>query len=391
MMKASRILAAAALGALVILSAGCKKHSWRPVAGETIRFRAVSESGPSSTKTVYSGEYYNTSVEHIDWVEGDKITIAYVSFTTGTDIVGLTDDYVVSGIRPFDRSQDASARSRADLTPANGNGLVWQDATYHGFFGTYPDLTGESDFEFRIDEGSHVFYKVPFHFPAEQYPVSSGASTLNLLNGDKINCVRFNPDMQYAYMTANADSFTTLDSPEVNLLFRTEFIAYEFSVDVADAGSLVVNSFSMTDAAGNLVGDFILRTRDDYETDERLGLDNLSPTVSFYFDDEKNPVTITQGTPIVFTVFTGIDWFRENTQLTITFSIVDKSGNTVNRSLKLQDASGNWISFDQWDGSDHKTQGIKHRIYGLEIPIELPIYGWFESPSDAGGYTNQDW
>ena len=400
------------LSVALVLFAGCKKHQWRPTAGEQIRFQAVTESASSSTKTVYSGEYYDTSIEHIDWVEGDKISVAYVSYNVSgqgpVDMVGLSDDYVISGIKPFDRTTNPSARSKAELTPANGNGLVWQDRQYHGFFGTYPDLTGDLDFRFGVDDSKGVIYHVPFHFPAEQFPVSSGDSTLKLTSGSEISCVRYNPDMQYAYMTAFAKDFVTLDDPVVNLNFKTEYIAYEFSADMAgvdpndDEEELTVNSFTLTDAAGNLVGDFMLRTKEeataDDPEDERLPVANASPAVSFFFNEDKDPITITEGTPIVFTVFTGIDWTRfistpnRSTQLTITFNIVDKNGDNVNRSLKLQDNNGNWISFDQWDSSSRDNQGIKHRIYGLKIPLELKNEpnGWFESPS-AGGYTNQDW
>lgn len=395
------------LSVALILFAGCKKHQWRPSAGEQIRFQAVTESASSSTKTVYSGEYYNTSIEHIDWVEGDKISVAYMSYNVSAqgpvDMVGLSDDYVISGIKPFDRTTDPSARSKAELTPANGNGLVWQDAQYHGFFGTYPDLTGDPDFYFGIDDSKGVVYRVPFHFPAEQFPVSSGASTLKLTSGSEFSCMRYNPDMQYAYMTANVTEFVTLDAPVVNLNFKTEYIAYEFSADMApddDVESLVVNSFTLTDGAGNLVGDFMLRTKEEATAgdpeDERVLVGNASSTVSFFFNEDKDPITITEGTPIVFTVFTGIDWTRfvstpyRPTQLTITFNIVDKNGNNVNRSLKLQDNDGNWLSFDQWDLSGRDNQGIKHRIYGLKIPLELQSGPWFESPA-AGGYTNEDW
>ena len=72
------------------------------------------------------------------------------------------------------------------------------------------------------------------------------------------------------------------------------------------------------------------------------------------------------------------DW----SDLTITFQIEKGDGTLVNRSLKLADAEMNYLRF---------RHHLKHRIYGLRIPLELTVYGWFEVPTDAGEYTNQDW
>ena len=70
--------------------------------------------------------------------------------------------------------------------------------------------------------------------------------------------------------------------------------------------------------------------------------------------------------------------------MTVGFDII-KDGVRVNRSLKLAYVDSNpldeyipWISF----GSNRK-----HRIYGLEIPLNLNNTLWFDG-ADAGAYTD---
>ena len=390
-MKA-RIILIAALAALTLLSAGCKKHQWRPEPGTPITFRAVSAPAAEgeSTKTVYSGQYYtlySTPFEHIDWVEGDDMTIGYVFFNNdGGELHGLSHGYIVSGVSSPDRSSDPGARTQASLTPAGGNGLVWQDADNHGFYSCYPDLTQDDGFVFNIENGV-VNYRLPLRFPAEQYPVTSDeTSTLNLLDGTQINCVRFAPDMKYAYMCGdNMESGFVPAGGAVNLLFDSpEFTFYEFSADSQDADELVVNYFTLTDAANPIAGEFELIMDPLTGRDYRNKVADLSNSVKFYFHADKSPVTITKGTPIVFGVFAGYDEHMVSPQLTISFNIV-KGGVAVNRSLKLQQKSGDtysWIYFNQrW----------KNRIYGLQIPLEAtPGSLWFEG-TDAGGYDQIDW
>ena len=389
-MKA-RIILVAAFAALALLGTGCKKHQWRPEPGTPITFRAVSAPAAEgeSTKTVYSGQYYtlySTPFEHIDWVEGDDMTIGYVYFNEGEELHGLSHGYIVSGVSSPDRSSYPGARTQASLTPAGGNGLVWQDADNHGFYACYPDLTQVDGFVFNIENGI-VNYRLPLRFPAEQYPVTSDeTSTLNLLDGTQISCVRFAPDMRYAYMCGdNMESGFVPAGGSVNLLFDSpEFTFYEFSADSQDADELVVNYFTLTDSENPLAGEFELIMDPLSGHDHRNAVEDsgLSNSVKFYFHADKSPVTIAKGTPIVFGVFVGHDEHMANTHLTISFNIV-KGGVAVNRSLKLQSKSGdayNWIYFNQrW----------KNRIYGLTIPLDI-TGEWFENTS-AGGYQEEDW
>ena len=394
-MKARTFSVIAALAALVLLSAGCKKYSWRPEPGTQIKFRAVSApSKPEeATKTVYSGQYYtlySTPFEHIDWVEGDDMTIGYVYYSDGEgeQLHGLSHGYIVSGVTSPNRSSDPSARSQASLTPAGGNGMVWQDADHHGFYACYPDLKTKNpdDFVFDIENGI-VNYSLPLYFPAEQYPVSiNGSATLTLLNGTTIPCVSYAPDMQYAYMCGDNMENGFVDAGgAVNLLFDSnEFTYYEFCVDSEDAETLVINYFSITDSQNSIAGDFELKMDPLAGRDYRNAVGNLSNTITFYFNEDKDPITLTKGTPILFGVFAGFYEGRNSSQMTITFNL-DNGDVPMNRSLKLQKKVG-----DSYDWIDFPQQ-YKNRIYNLKVPQAIgPGALWFDS-SNAGGYDNEDW
>lgn len=384
MMKARTFSVIAALAALVLLSAGCKKNSWRLEPGTQIRFRAVSDPGRDlDSKTTYSGQFftvdgYTNKFERIDWSEGDLITIAYLSHTNGSNFKIASDDYKVTGV-----SNNGDQKSYATIAPTGGpygtegegwggNGLTWQDNETHMFYACYPGVIKDSDYTFEMDtDAGKIVATVPFNYPATQV-VTPSATAANV----------YLPDMTYAAMLYS-DPGTGVSLPSgkdkvINLSFSPHFTAFEFQVAAKEGDSFALKSFTLSSESENIAGRFIWTLGDDDEWFDDPVEGTVSKTVSVDFSSFD--ITLTDAQPITFTVFTRgeEDW----SDLTISFQIEDGEGTTVNRSLKLAYENMNYITF--W-------HHLKHKISGLRIPLELTAETlWFEA-SDAGTYTDLPW
>ena len=372
-MKA-KVISTAALAALVILSAGCKKQSWRPVAGERINFRAVSDFGKDpETRTAYSGQYftvdgYANKFERIDWVEGDNITIAYLSHTQGANFTINSDDYKITGV-----SNDGKEKSFATIAPTGGtyggNGLKWQDNETHMFYACYPGVSHDSDYVFEMGSDG-IVAKVPFEYPAAQ-----------VLTRSETDENVFLADMTYASMLYSDDgdgiSLPAGKEKVINLSFSPHFTAFEFQVAAKEGDSFPLKGFTLSSASENISGRYLWTMGPapelDWFDDPVEG--SVYKTVSVDFSSFE--ITLTDAQPITFTVLTRgeEDW----NDLTITFQIETTEGVTINRSLKLKDASQNYISFrHHW----------KHRIYGLRIPMSLELGTLWYASDGAGNYLD---
>ena len=376
--------------ALAVLAAGCKKSGfWSPTQGEQIRFRVVSNSASDSeSKTAYSGEYftvteggYSGKYERIDWVTGDDITVAYISYTDGTDFLVNADAYVVDEIK--NPSQQVAF---AGIRPKYGNGLKWTDRENHEFYACYPDVSSDEDFAFELSAGG-ITAAVPFDFPQAQQ-LTRSESDENV----------FLPDMAHAPMLSGSGGAISTEG-DVSLTFDPHFTAFEFQVTAKEGDSFTVNSFTLTSENHNITGRFIWTMVDPangtWKDVEKEGAVHNTATVDFAALNNDEPIALNDSKTITFTVIVccpeKVEADPEHSDpsnynlndLTITFNI-NKDGEPVNRSLKLANSGGNYLSF---------YHNRKHRITGIAVPLNLPVYGWFEMPSDsdAGGYTNEDW
>lgn len=390
-MKA-KLISAAALAALVILGAGCKKLPWRPVAGERIHFRAVSDFGKDpKSKTAYSGEYfsvegYQNKFERIDWVEGDDITIAYLSHTQGTNFIIASDDYKITAV-----SNAGDEKSFATIAPTGGpygvdgegwggNGLKWQDNETHQFYACYPGVSKDSDYVFELGaEG--IVAKVPFDYPATQ-----------VLTRSETDENVFLPDMKYAAMLHSDEEGISLPSGRekvINLSFSPHFTAFEFQAAAKEGDSFTLNSFTLSSENTFITGRFLwsMDPEDNNEWHDfaKEGATYKTASVDFTALNEGDPLPLTDSQPITFTVLVCCPDVAGRTNyledLTIIFNI-NKDGAPVDRKLKLANNYGNYLSF---------RHNVKHRIKGLRIPLEIgPGSLWYEGV-DAGSYTDLQW
>ncbi len=322
-MKARSIVIAAALAALTVLSAGCKKHSFR--ATGPIRF-AVSSTTPG-TKSAYSGDIIG-SKERIDWVEDDKLAIFMAWGSPETDIEGTEiRDYSVASI-----STDG-VKSKATVTPVD-EPLQWledEDKLYT-FAALYPSPS-VAPFEEGKWENKLELYNLTLTYPAVQTLTpkgATGADALTLL-----------PDMKYAYMYAFPTDPVASTAGTVNLSLIPVFNAYEISISAGDNDEVNLTQFRLV---SNREDEPLACVRNLY-TDDSHG-ESTSITV-----DLTGIKLVRDGAPLVFTVFSYADSYQE---ITLEFT-----GNEIGTRKLDMKRDGEWISFNAM---------LKHKITGLFFP-----------------------
>lgn len=160
------------------------------------------------------------------------------------------------------------------------------------------------------------------------------------------------PDMDYAYMYAAVETET---SSSVTLSFKPMYTAFQVTVDSGEDATMIITEFKLTSAskamAGQCTATITASTTSSSSTVSYTGFPtatdaNKSIVVSF----GTGGITITKGSPIVFTVFALPQDYSD-----LTASFTTPSGT---KSLKLKDLSGNWVTF---------SAGYKYNLNGLEL------------------------
>ena len=403
-MKARHIMIAAAFAALAILSSGCKKGTFgfRGRPGDEIRFAIRSGATASETKTVYNdnnGQYFfvdNTKYVGIDWVAGDRMTVAYI-FADPNLGVELADYYIADGEIEASTVTDGKVVSKGTLKSVETNGLQWHDGDVHQFYASYPAIDDNypdhDSFVFKVENGA-IHADVPYFYPM----------TLSSKNDMTNNGRVWTENMKYAYMnTMNGEPSATGKGGAVTMTVGAHFTAFEIDVRAKGTDVIPLKSFTLScsrpdedDEGDDLIGGTFFLTA-KYNENHELWWDNVpldgegktSNAITLDFSGETEykdgGVVLTKDAPVKFTVFVRGGWWLSH--LTVGFDII-KDGVRVNRSLKLAYVDSDpldeyipWISF---------SSNCKHRIYGLEVPLVLDGSLWFDA-NNAGGYTNEDW
>lgn len=310
-MKAQHIITAAAIAAIVVFAAGCKKHSF---ADGQIRFTASSQ--PVATRTAYSGEVFS-GIERIDWIEGDKVAIAMSNAEGESNC-----DYRITNVSA------SSEKSVAQLANIGASGLQWGEGA-HTFFALYPSPSVDSDWPNSFSTESLVL-----SYPAVQTLTpkgESGADALILL-----------PDMKYAYMVA----YLSEVEPEstLELKFQPLFTAFEISVSAGDNDEVNLTGFRLISLEEN---EYLARVKDfyndenDYDESESISVDLTG-------------IKLTRdGGPLVFTVFAYADGY---THLKLEFTGTEIGTRTLDL---VNTTTGEAMHFGGFS---------KHRIHGLSFP-----------------------
>lgn len=369
MKSISRIILAAFLlvGGMLVTGSCTKEGGIFNRAGQQIRFGTL---GPgATTKTEYAGKDNDANkIEPIWWKAGDAVRIvsADASVTDKPDLHYA--DYVFKSFVKDDNNMDN--KSIATLANKGTNGLAWADQVKpYTFFAVYP-----STVNIGYESGNLGLISAQIPTPqavaAHEYTAAADGTAKDWYYVENGKYTVYEPDMQYAYMTAktqfepteaNFDSNRYIfkygdpsgNGPEVPLNFNPAFTAFEFTFESADPSvSFELSEFRMESTSTALAGTFT----GEAGATSFDAMPNAGKTLSLSNPDDLG--TIENGKPKSFTVF-AIP--HEITDLTIYFADTDtESGVTRTRKLAVKDKNtGEAISF---------APGKKYRIRGLKLP-----------------------
>ncbi len=227
-----------------------------------------------SSDTRFSGEVFETTVsgvyaEYLDWVAGDKITIAQRGDRgSGSGYENLSSNYEVKN----PTRKDDPKRSTATLTPVTGNGLQWREGTNY-FAALYPDLgltvsatTGGGSSSSYIASFSGT-YEV---MPSTQYcTMVEGGRTYKSQGKEDKSETWYAPNMRYAYMAAGASGVSSSGTP-LTLSFYPQFSSVEVKL---------VKPASLSEANVKLTG-AVLTGGNGGSTDASLSSDEAGPRMT---------------------------------------------------------------------------------------------------------------
>lgn len=202
------LLAAAAAG--IFLSGCIKEKGVEP--GSAISFSA--SSAALETRTVYGADA--STKQYIDWVSGDRMTIAKVHGSATQAC-----DYSVN-TRTVSTASDKSVAT-VTASPATGQSAL----TWNG-------------------EGSHTFYAM--------YP--AGTLSVNVLSGTVAASQTADMNMPSGYMfaTKTVDVGPTYTVKTVDLEFEPSFTAFQFTLNNPTSEAVTLTSFSLSSATKALNG-----------------------------------------------------------------------------------------------------------------------------------------
>ncbi|MBQ9174317.1 MAG: fimbrillin family protein [Bacteroidales bacterium] len=239
------ILACAAIAGAAMVS-GCSKSPFR-LSGQAINF-TTRAGGSASTKTAYGTDQekeidgVKRNFQALDWVTGDVITIASPQAVVQNDAdEAHASNYVVT-------VKTKGVPSTGSVQNESANGLMWTDKESYDFYAVYP----------KTREGLTLNYtdgKVTATIPAEQ-ELTGETTTKDVTTGKGEDAVTitykvYQPDMQYAYMTAVAKGVTETDEAgAVELEFNPAFTAFEFNVSSIDDEPIELTEFELLSPEG---------------------------------------------------------------------------------------------------------------------------------------------
>lgn len=363
------LLFGAAATVAAALVSGCSKSSIFTHKGELIRFASATK-GTASTKTVY-GEVYTTgegenqkTMQILDWKTGDMITIASAQAEV-QNIGGNASNYVVT-LKTAGNETDV--KSYGTVSNENENGLMWTEAKDYTFYAVYPKVSDK----LTLTAAGAVTAEIP-----TEQALSGDTKTKTVGEGDDaITYKVYQPDMDYAYMTAKTEVSVSGDAgeaPQVPLTFNPAFTAFEFNVSSKD-DKIELTQFQLLSPKGSsdkLAGTFSMTAGD-------LGTASAASDESSVTVPMEETITATEG--LSFTVFT----VPVINQSALRIRFTSKDGDT--------DTKTSWVDLKYSDDAEKAGKplqfqaGHKYRINMLKLPSnqwKITIAAEFEEWGEA--------
>lgn len=249
--------------------------AWQPELQTKTSYSGYDEDGNLISNTAGTAGTNTTSAyERIDWVTGDSVTVisrqAYVRdrSTTPPGTVQSHGTYSRMNYGVADLGAPSGQNHSARLSPADGEGLLWDNNnSTHYFLAVYPATT-EDNFSLIGTSNNATFSA---EIPASQPP--KGQRTLTE-NGRQV--LEFLPDMGMVYMYATANGSRSNGS-NVALNFKPMVSAARFTIRAADVGG---GTLKMTKAtlSTSRTGTFSLCGKMNLRVDYSNSLSNVSYT-----------------------------------------------------------------------------------------------------------------
>lgn len=273
------------------------------VAGDEIIFgsRAGFENGNPDTRTIYSGEIYQSNgvnFERIDWVTGDQVEI--YSPEAGN---GPTAHYSVTQQSVDEDGVDV--KDEGYLTKIADNGLAWKGDGVHHFYAMYPSTMMIDE---TMNPNNTLVQGIKMNkttltgiVPHAQRSIAWREVTQEF-GGKNTKKYYAMPDMKYAYMAAKstatiADGKVSLDFVPVVTALEVELQAQNVPVTISDirvAGSGIAGSFTAD------LSDAGWPEGATYPECKQVDDSNKQDYVLFTLHESK---TLNEGESLVFTVF----------------------------------------------------------------------------------------
>lgn len=325
--------------------------------GDEILFgaRAGFENAGAGTKTVYSGETYTTedgkTFERIDWDDAADWVQVYCPEAAGVN----PSHYKVNH-----SSDPGEQKDFAYLTKDSDQetGLQWRGDKEHHFYAMYPSSKMFAEEQTTLAQGIKMSGTTLMGtVPGAQAPVSLTQ------NGNEWVAA---PDMKYAYMAAKSSA--TIADGSVSLSFVPIVTAVEITLTLSGENVQPVSIAEIQVVGDGIAGDFTADLSDEgwpatasYPICNNEGEGTGSIQVSTWYNG--NPITLTSGQSLRFTVFLRPGAKYENLRVNVSpngAAYVGKTMGTASNPLEI-------------------PQHLKTVIKGVKLPatqIELDASKW---------------
>lgn len=371
-----------ALACIAVVFNGCVEENLEPIKpaqnGDEIIFgaRAGFEDSDPSTKTVYSGQTYESdgkTFERIDWLDdgSDKIEIYCQQAANGPRA-----HYTIHDASKKDDDDDTTVdyKDEAVLTRIGDGALQWNGDGNHTFYAMYPSSMMFTDdpnktvetgiYMSSSDAGTVIVNGI---IPTSQQPTVEEVIDPD---GNGTGNYVAKPDMKYAYMVAKSTSNRTKGS--VGLTFAPIVTALEVVLFNANATTVNVGEIQISSPDEPIVGSF----NADLTTWDGVG---SYPNCSITKTDEENKIQITtrilddDNLPVAVPIAAG-------KSLKFTVFLLPGADDKMINNLKIGiSITGVNYKEKNLNGANIK-QHLKTRISKLELPT-LTIQGdkWMEN------------
>ncbi len=265
--------------------------------GDEILFgaRAGFENAGADTKTVYSGETYTAdgkTFERIDWDDAADWVQIYCPEAAGVN----PSHYKVNHSSDHGEQNDFAYLTK---DPNQDSSLQWNGDKEHHFYAMYPSSKMFSEEQTTLAQGIKMSGTTLMGtVPGAQTPVSLTQSGNEWVAA---------PDMKYAYMAAKS-SASIADGGNVSLSFVPIVTAVEITLTLSGENVQPVSIAEIQVVGDGIAGDFTADLSDEgwpatasYPDCNNEGEGTGSVQVSTWYNG--NPITLTSGQSLTFTVF----------------------------------------------------------------------------------------